>query len=100
MDKIFNYRYYILQKNNNSAFGVVDEIFGRITYHTLKLENVFDEFQNKEIETIVKGEEFEADINKLSKNFEEVEITKYYWVVFEHMTGRKRKAINTNDTTI
>lgn len=94
MDKIFNYKYYVLDKNQN-AFGVIDESFGNVKYHALKIEKVFDQFQNKEIDTIVRwGEERQQRIQKLQEAFTEIDITKDYWRVFEHMTGRKRKAVS------
>jgi len=98
MSKIFNYKYYILDKNK-SAFGVIDETFGKVKYHALKIELIWDDFQNKEVEAIVKWGEYEADIKKLQESYSDVDLTKDYWTAFSHMTGTKRKAINTNDST-
>jgi hypothetical protein len=99
-EKVFFYKYYILDKNNGNAHGVLDEMFGKITYHELGIEKFFDNFSGKDVETIVKrpgSPTREADASKLASHFENVELTQEYWTAFEHMTGKKRPAINTNN---
>lgn len=102
MSKIFNYKYYILNKSNRDADGVLEEIMGKIRYHSLRIEKIYNQFTGEDEDVIVKypdSPDRESDSSKLAEHFNNVELTQDYWTAWEHMTGRKRKAINTNDTT-
>jgi hypothetical protein len=94
------YKYYILSKINTHVLGVLSETETTITVQKLKVEKIFDLFINDYKDEIVADFSMEqvndAILPKddLSFRIEEVEITKDYWVVFEYLTGKKRRAVS------
>lgn len=93
------YKYYVMSKQNNHALGVIEETETTMTVQKLKVDKVFDAFTNDYKDEIVPDFSM-AQVNNattpkddLSFRIEEVEITKDYWIVFEYLTGRKRKAV-------
>lgn len=101
-NRIFYYKYYALHKFSSQAMGILNEEMGEISYHDLVIDTYFDSFQNKEVETIMRHKDIgekKMRAQHLLEDSEQYEFTKEFWAAFEHMTGKKRAAINTNDTT-
>ena len=84
------------------SYSKVDDTNGVIKYDILHVVPVFNAFTGGYDDNLVpyyESQTIECDAAKLTEEFENVEITKDYWKAWEYASGRKRKAINTNDTT-
>ncbi len=96
------YKYYILSSKNHHALGVIDESETTMTVQKLKVDKVFNSFSNSFQDEIVPDYSMEQVNNAIlpkedfAEQFDNVEITKDYWTVFEYLTGRKRSAVSTN----
>lgn len=91
------YKYYILDKGNNNVSGVISDDNGIIKYEDLHLGSVFNEFTSSYENQLIKYSDSpirETDADKLVDQFENVEITKDYWVAYFHAGGQKRKAVS------
>lgn len=102
MDRIFYYKYYALHRFSTQAMGILNEEMGVITFHDLVIGTIWNQFTNKDEETIMRHADIGDKTMKaehLLEDLDNYELTKDYHQAFEHLTGRKRKAINTNDTT-
>lgn len=91
-----NYKYYILEKGNNSVSGVVSDDGDTIEYEALMIKAIKDEFSGQMLDQLVPYHESpvrSVPKSDLLKAFEHVEITKEYWTAWEHAAGRKRKAV-------
>lgn len=95
-DRIFNYKYYALHRCSTMCLGILDECMGEITFHELVVDKFFDKFQNDMVETIMRHKDIGDKQMKSSYFFSEIdnyELTKDYWKAFEHIAGRKKKAV-------
>lgn len=98
-ERIFNYKYYALHRCSTMVRGIIKEEMGIITFHDLVVEPIFDNFQNKEVETLMRHRDIGDQTEKTSfftENVDQYILTKNYWEAFEHITGRRRKAVSRN----
>jgi hypothetical protein len=92
-------KFYILSNLHKHACAVIEETETTLTIQKLTIVETFCEFTNDIKEHIVDDGSYEVRTeskNDLSKVFEDVELTKNYWRVFEYLTGKKRKAVAIN----
>lgn len=102
MERVFNYKYYALHKFSSVVYGILKEEMGEITFHELVAEKIFDEFTGTDVDALLRH----ADIGDkkmkaayLLEDSDQYDFTKSYRDALSHITGIKKMAINTNDTT-
>lgn len=91
-----NYKYYILENNNQNVQGVISDDDGKIMYEDLMIRSIKNEFSGNDEPKLVAYYESPVrifDAKKLVDNFDDVTITKDYWEAFYHAGGPKRKAV-------
>lgn len=91
--------YYVLSKLQHHASAVVYEDDTTLVIQKLKVGRIVHPFTNDWAEEILDDEAYEPRTESKSdllKVFDDVELTKDYWRLYEYMTGRKRKAVAEN----
>lgn len=92
-------KYYILSLIDNHASAVISETEKDITFVALKHIKSFNAFTNNAQDLICVDDNYSPFVrskNELSAVFDDVEVTKDYWRVFEYFTGKKHKAVANN----
>src|SRR5262245_37972333 len=95
-------KFFILSKIHKHASAVLEETDNTLTIQKLKVIEELNDFTNCIERVIVIDGDYQQRTeakNDLTKVLSDVELTSNYWDVYEYLTGEKRKAINTNDTT-
>jgi len=90
------FKYYILENNNQNVQGVISDDNGVVRYVDLTLTTAESQFSGIDELQLLPYHESpirECDANKLVDGFDGVTITKDYWEAFYHAGGPKRKAV-------